>query len=378
MRGAMLHPIVIAAGGTGGHMVPAESVADELMRRGQRIVLMTDARSAALKSPVFEGCERHVLAAAGLAGRSLGRRLFGMAQLARGTGAARRILAKLDAAAVVGFGGYPSVPPVLAAATLRRRPAIVLHDQNAVLGGANRFLARFADHIALSFEATAGLPARARATVTGNPVRAAISALAASPYAPPGETTNGETTNGETIRLLVLGGSLGARVFATLVPAALALLPEALRRKIVLTMQCPAEAIGEARGALAAAGIGHELAPFFSDVAPRMAAAQLLIARSGGSTVAEVATIGRPAIFIPLAINTDQRHNADVLARCGGALRLDQATTTPELLARALGTLLEDPARLAAMAEASAGARIEGAAARLADLVLSTIAERVR
>ncbi|HQT72939.1 MAG TPA: UDP-N-acetylglucosamine--N-acetylmuramyl-(pentapeptide) pyrophosphoryl-undecaprenol N-acetylglucosamine transferase [Acidiphilium sp.] len=364
----MLHPIVIAAGGTGGHMVPAESVADELMRRGQRIVLMTDARSAALRSPVFDGCERHVLAGAGLAGRSLGRRLSGVAQLARGTGTARRLLAQLDAAAVVGFGGYPSVPPILAAATLRRRPAIVLHDQNAVLGGANRFLARFADHIALSFEGTAGLPATARTTITGNPVRAAISALAASPYPPPAET----------IRLLVLGGSLGARVFATLVPAALALLPEALRRRIVLTMQCPAEAIGDARGALDAAGIKHELAPFFSDVAPRMAGAHLLIARSGGSTVAEVATIGRPAIFIPLAINTDQRHNADVLARRGGALRLDQATTTPELLARALGTLLDDPARLAAMAEASAGARIEGAAMRLADLVLSAIAERVR
>lgn len=368
MRGAMLNPIVIAAGGTGGHMVPAESVADELMRRGQRIVLMTDARSAGQKSAVFAGCERHVLAGAGLAGRSLGRRLLGVAQLARGTVAARRILAKLDAAAVVGFGGYPSVPPVLAAATLRRRPAIVLHDQNAVLGGANRFLARFADHLALSFEGTAGVPGRARATVTGNPVRATISVLAASPYEPPAET----------IRLLVLGGSLGARIFATLVPEALARLPEGLRRRIALTMQCPGEAIGAARGALDAAGITHELAPFFSDVAPRMAAAHLLVARSGGSTVAEVATIGRPAIFIPLAINTDQRHNADVLARRGGAFRLDQATTTPDRLAGVLESLLDDPLRLAAMAEAAASARIEEAAARLADLVLSAIAERVR
>jgi UDP-N-acetylglucosamine--N-acetylmuramyl-(pentapeptide) pyrophosphoryl-undecaprenol N-acetylglucosamine transferase len=364
----MLNPIVIAAGGTGGHMVPAESVADELMRRGQRIVLMTDARSAAQTSTVFAGCERHVLAGAGLAGRSLRRRFAGVAQLARGMIAARRILAKLDAASVVGFGGYPSVPPVLAAAMLRRRPAIVLHDQNAVLGGANRFLARFADHLALSFEDTLGLPGQARATLTGNPVRAAMSALAASPYEPPAET----------IRLLVLGGSLGARVFATLVPETLARLPEGLRRRLALTMQCPAEAIVSARSALDAAGIEHELAPFFSDVAPRMAAAHLLIARSGGSTVAEVAMIGRPAIFIPLAINTDQRHNADALARRGAAFRLDQAATTPEVLGGVLESLLDDPLRLAAMAEAAAGARIEGAAARLADLVLSAIAERVR
>lgn len=367
MRGPMVKPIVIAAGGTGGHMVPAESVADALMRRGERVVLMTDARTAARGSGAFAGCERHVLAGAGIAGRSLARRASGALQLAKGTIAARRLLVALDAAAVVGFGGYPSVPPVLGAATLWRRPAIILHDQNAILGGANRVLARFADHLALSFEPTLGLPAMVRRTLTGNPVRAAISALAQATYEAPAER----------IRLLVLGGSLGARVFATLIPGALSLLPADLRARIDLVMQCPPEVIDAARAALDAAGIAHELAPFFEDVASRMAAAHLLVARSGGSTVAEVATIGRPAIFIPLAINTDQRHNADALARRGAAFRLDQATTTPEILARALESLLDDPLRLAAMAAAAAGAGIAGSAALVADLVQQVIAEKV-
>lgn len=363
----MLKPIVIAAGGTGGHMVPAEAVADALMRRGERIVLMTDARSAAMRSSVFANCERHVLAGAGLAGRGLGRRAAGVVQLGRGAWTARRILARLDAAAVIGFGGYPSVPPVLGALAVRPRPAILLHDQNAVLGGANRFLARFADHLALSFEPTAGVPGGVPSLLTGNPVRAAVAARAGAAYEAPAER----------FRLLVLGGSLGARIFAALIPGALALLPADLRGRIDLAMQCPAEAIGMAGAALDAAGVANELAPFFDDVATRMAAAHLVIARAGGSTVAEVAMIGRPAIFIPLAINTDQRHNADALARRGAAFRLDQAATTPEILARALESLLDDPLRLAAMAAAAAGCGITGAAGRLADLVQAIVAERV-
>lgn len=367
MRGTMLRPIVIAAGGTGGHMVPAESLADELMRRGDRVVLMTDARSAGNRSAVFANCERHVLDGAGIAGRSAARVAAGAWQLARGTRQARRILSGLDAAAVVGFGGYPSVPPVLAALAVRKRPVIVLHDQNAVLGGANRLLARFADHLALSFAKTQGVPERIATTLTGNPVRTAVRDLQATPYEMPERR----------IRLLILGGSLGASVFATLIPAALALLPEELRARIDLAMQCPPAGIPAADAALAAAGIAHELAPFYTDVAARLAAAHLVIGRAGGSTVAEIGVIGRPAIFIPLAINADQRHNADALARIGAALRLDQTTTTPAILARALETLLADPDRLAAMAAAAAEAGIADATERLTGLVRDLVAERV-
>ncbi|HEX7391221.1 MAG TPA: UDP-N-acetylglucosamine--N-acetylmuramyl-(pentapeptide) pyrophosphoryl-undecaprenol N-acetylglucosamine transferase [Acidiphilium sp.] len=365
----MLRPVVIAAGGTGGHMFPAEALTDVLMARGERVVLITDARSEAnaAASPVFAACERHVVEGAGLAGRGPVRVASGIVRLARGTRAARRILAGLDAAALIGFGGYPSVPPVLATVGLRSRPVVILHDQNAALGKANRLLARFADHLALSFATTAAIPGKIRTTLTGNPVRPAVVAHAATPYEPPERT----------IRLLVLGGSLGARIFAILIPAALALLPEDLRGRLDLVMQCPEGSVDTARQALDAAGIRHDLAPFFTDVAGRIAASHLVIARAGGSTTAELAVIGRPAIFIPLAINADQRHNADALARAGGAIRLDQATTTPDVLARAIETLLDAPDHLATMAKASAGAGIADATARLANLVQTCIAERV-
>jgi UDP-N-acetylglucosamine--N-acetylmuramyl-(pentapeptide) pyrophosphoryl-undecaprenol N-acetylglucosamine transferase len=367
MNAMAQRPVIITAGGTGGHMFPAEALAGALMQRGQRVVLMTDARSGASGSSVFNACETHVLEGAGLAGRRPAQVVSGLRQLARGTAAARRLMAGIDAAALVGFGGYPSVPPVMATVGVRRRPVVILHDQNAILGGANRVLARFADQLALSFARTASVPRRVKTTLTGNPVRPAIMRLAASPYRAPEETIN----------LLVLGGSLGARIFASLIPAALASLAEPLRRRITLTMQCPQANVAAAQALLNDSMIQNELAPFFTDIAPRIAAAHLVIARSGGSTVAELAVIGRPALFIPLAINADQRHNADAIARSGGAIRLDQASTTPAILARALETLLSAPDRLAAMARAAAGFGIADATTRLADLVQAAVAERV-
>ena len=219
MRGPAVHPIVIAAGGTGGHFFPAEALASELLARGRRVALMTDARSGGLQSPVFAGLEQFVISGAGIAGRGALRAGKAALALAAGVVQARRILARIHAAAVVGFGGYPCVAPVLATRLMRHRPTVILHEQNAVLGRANRFLARHADLLALSFAATARVPEVAATVVTGNPVRPAIAALAAVPYAPPTDT----------LRLLVLGGSLGARVFSDVVPPALAALPDALR-----------------------------------------------------------------------------------------------------------------------------------------------------
>jgi UDP-N-acetylglucosamine--N-acetylmuramyl-(pentapeptide) pyrophosphoryl-undecaprenol N-acetylglucosamine transferase len=280
--------------------------------------------------------------------------------------AARQVLAPLSASVVVGFGGYPSVAPLLAARSLRNRPKLILHDQNAVLGKANRLLAKLADRIALSFPATGGIPAGRETTLTGNPVRPAIAARAKAPYVPPGQKIN----------LLVLGGSLGASIFATLVPAALDLLPEALRNRIELTMQCPAPLLETARAALADAGITAVLSPFFADVAKLLTDAQLVIARSGGSTVAELAVIGRPALLIPLRINDDQRANADALAAAGGAIRIEQ-TEGAAAIAAALQTLLADPQRLAAMALAAGKIGIADAAERLAALTESVIAGAV-
>jgi UDP-N-acetylglucosamine--N-acetylmuramyl-(pentapeptide) pyrophosphoryl-undecaprenol N-acetylglucosamine transferase len=189
--------VVIAAGGTGGHFFPAEALASELIARGHRIALMTDARSGGLQSPVFAGLEQYVISGAGIAGRGVIRAGKAAAALAAGVVQARGILSRIHAGSVVGFGGYPSVAPVLATRLMHHRPTVILHEQNAVLGRANRYLARHADMLALSFAATERVPQSAKTAVTGNPVRPAIAALATLPYAPPTDT----------LRVLVLGGA---------------------------------------------------------------------------------------------------------------------------------------------------------------------------
>ena len=324
MRGAEIRPIVIAAGGTGGHFFPAEALAAELAQRGQRVALMTDARSGGLASPAFEGRERFVLSGSGIAGRGVLRAVKSAIALAAGTWQARAILSRLRPTAIVGFGGYPSVAPVLASRFLTARPAVILHEQNGVLGRANRWLASRADLLALSLPGTTRIPEGTRTEVTGNPVRPAIVALAGAPYTPP---------TGE-IRLLVLGGSLGARIFSDIVPPALALLPAELRARIALTQQCRAEDLARVRSAYEQSGVAATLAPFFPNVAELLRDTHLAIARAGASTVAELATIGRPSILVPLpgAIDDHQRANAAALATPGGAILIDQATLTPAML----------------------------------------------
>lgn len=354
-------PVVIAAGGTGGHFFPAEALAGELMRRGHPVTLLTDARSGALASAVFARATTHVLHGAGLAGRGPLRGLAGAVALARGTGQALRLLRALRPAAVVAFGGYPSVAPVLAARALSPRPAVILHEQNAVLGRANRWLARFATELALGMAQTARLPRGIRAIPTGNPVRPAIAALAGAPYTPPGEH--------DPVRLLVTGGSLGARILSDAVPAALAGMDPPLRARLRVVQQCRPEDLARVRAAYAAMGVEAELAAFFPDMAGRIAAAHLIVARAGASTVAEIAAIGRPAILVPLpgAIDDHQRFNAAAIE--AAVIEQSALARDPSLLARALATCLASPDRLAAMARATAAHGRPGAAAALADLV---------
>jgi UDP-N-acetylglucosamine--N-acetylmuramyl-(pentapeptide) pyrophosphoryl-undecaprenol N-acetylglucosamine transferase len=369
MRGPAVRSIVIAAGGTGGHLFPAEALAAELLARGERVALMTDARSSAFDSAAFANAERFVLRGAGLSGRGPLRAAGGALALAAGTVQARALLARLNASAVVGFGGYPSVPPLLAALTMGRagRPATVLHEQNGVLGRANRLLASRASVLALSFADTASVPAAARAEVVGNPVRPALAALAGRGYP--------EIDGSGGLRLLVLGGSLGARVFSDVVPGAVAALPQALRKRLLVAQQCRPEDMGRVREAYEAAGVPAELSPFFPDVAGRLSTAHLVVARAGASTVAELACAGRPAVLVPLphAIDDHQSANARTLASAGAAWIMRQAELTPALLAERLAALLGDPPALAAAAAASAGLAQPGAARRLADLVLSLV-----
>ena len=353
-----MRPIVIAAGGTGGHFFPAEALAAVLVDRGHRVVLMTDRRSGALGSPVFAGRECHVLAGAGLAGRGARRAATAMVLLATGTLQARRILAGLEASVIVGFGGYPSVPPVLAARLLRRRPRLLLHEQNAVLGRANRFLARRADLLAVGFADTAGVPAGVGLRITGNPVRPAIQALRGVPFA----------FRDQRIELLVLGGSLGARVFSDVVPDAVMALPDELRARLHVVQQCRAEDITRVREAYARAQVHAETAPFFANVSELLQSAHLVVSRAGASTCAEITVVGRPAILVPLpgAIDDHQAANARALT---GASVIRQTDFTPERLTRELVELLCSPGRLAAAAQLAAGVAHADAAGSLADLV---------
>jgi UDP-N-acetylglucosamine--N-acetylmuramyl-(pentapeptide) pyrophosphoryl-undecaprenol N-acetylglucosamine transferase len=361
MRGLPVRPIVIAVGGTGGHFFPAEALASELVARGHRIALMTDARSGGLRSAVFAGHETFVLRGAGIAGRGALRAGHAALTLAAGTAQARAILSRLDAAVIVGFGGYPCVAPVLASRMTRRRPAVVLHEQNAVLGRANRALARFADRLALGMGDTTRLPAGLATVLTGNPVRPAIRALAGLGYVPP-------DVDGP-IRLLVTGGSQGARVFSDAMPQAIALLPESLHGRLRIMQQCRPEDLDRVRAAYAAQGVDAELAAFFPDMAARLAAAHFVVARAGASTVTELCVAGRPGLLVPLPGSIDQHQAENAKVSGADVLRQAEFEANPQALADALAARLSYPALLADQAEFIARAGIPDAAARLANLV---------
>lgn len=367
MRGSRIRPIAIAAGGTGGHVYPALATAAALAERGERVVLLTDRRTAERYPSAFSGIETHVIAGEGLAGRGAAKVPGAIASFALGAVQARSLLVRLAPAAILAFGGYPSVAPAVAARSLPAglRPRVVLHEQNAVLGRANRVLARFADLLALSFADTARVPTKTRTALIGNPVRPAVAALSNAPYDPP--------EGGQTVRLLVLGGSQGARVFAQLVPAALALLPQALCSRLVLTMQCRAEDTPRAEASLSALGIAVWLAPFFDNIASLYAAAHLVLGRAGASTVAELACVGRPAILIPYphAVDDHQSANARALALAGAAEVFSEAELTPAQLAGRLAALLGEPGRLSAMGAAARRLARPEAARELAEAVLA-------
>ena len=379
MRGPEVRPIVIAAGGTGGHFFPAEALASALVARGHWVVLMTDARAVVPRGSVFDARNQYVLPGAGIAGRGAARAGKAVFTLAAGVARARSILARIRPAAVVAFGGYPAVPPVLASRLVRSRPPVILHEQNAVLGRANRFLARHASVLALSFADTSRVPAKVRRLVTGNPVRPAVAALREAQYEPPPGPKHDGSILGGSIQLLVLGGSLGARIFSEIVPSAIARLPDAIRVRLMVTQQCRAEDLDRVRAAYAEKGISAELATFFPDVAERLQVAHLVIARAGASTVAELAIAGRPAILVPLpgAIDDHQSANAKALADAGGAWVMPQPVFTVEALSEQLESLLSDSAALARGALHARLVARAGAADALADLVEQVMRETV-
>ena len=355
--------VVIAAGGTGGHMFPAESLARELVGRGCGIDLITDSRGGSFGTDL-DGVVVHRIAAGAVAGRSLVARLRSAPELAFGTLQARALLKRLAPQIVVGFGGYASVPTMLAASFIGIPSA--LHEQNAVLGRANRLLAPRVLTVATSFASTTGIPAAARSKVvqTGMPIRPAIAESRQSPYEPIKEDGS--------VRLLVLGGSQGAHVFSRLVPRALGLLPAAWRHRLQVVQQCRPEDLEAARAAFQEAAVAVELASFFDDVPQRLAMAQLVICRSGASTAAELCAVGRPAILVPFphAIDDHQTANAQALDEAGAGWMMPEPALTPEVLAGRLESLFILPTMLAKSADCAAAAGIPDAVTGLADRVL--------
>ena len=358
--------VVLAAGGTGGHVFPAEALAAELRARGCRIALVTDRRGGALGGDL-NGFETYRIRAGGMAGKSFAARLRNAPELAVGTLQARRLLKRLAPDVVVGFGGYASVPTMMAASFGNYQT--VIHEQNAVLGRANRLLAPRVACIATSFETLAGLPAGAAPKVvhTGMPIRPAIAAVRERPYGEIGETG--------AINVLVLGGSKGASVFSRVVPEALRRLPEGMLRRLRVVQQCRPEDLDGVRRTYGGMGLEAELAQFFADVPERLARTHLLIGRAGASTVAEVLAVGRPAILVPYphAIDDHQSANAHAVDAAGGGWLMPEGAFAPETLADRLQSLFGLPRTLIKAAAAARAASRPDAARRLADTVYGLI-----
>ncbi|OJF97304.1 undecaprenyldiphospho-muramoylpentapeptide beta-N-acetylglucosaminyltransferase [Pararhizobium antarcticum] len=334
--------ILLAAGGTGGHLFPAEALGYELKAQGYSVHLVTDSRAERYAGK-FPADEIHVVPSATIGSKNPIKVARSLWTLWTGVRAARRLIARLKPQVVVGFGGYPTVPPLLAA-TGMGVPSMI-HEQNAVMGRANKALAGRVRAIAGGFLPESDGPYAAKTVTTGNPVRPAVLEAAKVPYQP--------STEGEAFRLVVFGGSQGAQYFSKTVPTAISLLDEGLRKRLKLTQQARPEDMEMVRGCASRLELEAEIAPFFNDMAERIAQAHLVICRSGASTVSELAVIGRPSVLVPYpyALDHDQAANAAALAANGGAKVIVQAELSAEKLATILTHAMGNPGKLSDMAE---------------------------
>lgn len=356
--------LLIAAGGTGGHIFPARAVAETLVQAGWQIRLVTDARGLR-HAHGFPGEGVDQIEAATPLVKNPVRAMANMMIVMNGFGGAGRIISNFRPDVIAGFGGYPAFP-ALAHARLKSIPYLI-HEQNAVLGRVNRLFAKKAFAVASGFDRLDRLPEGARHEVTGNPVRAAVLAGGMQAYEPP-------AADGP-IRLLVIGGSLGARILSEGVPRAVAALPEALRNRLEVTQQARAEQIEAARSLYADAGVKAHCEPFFEDMGPLYRQAHLVISRSGASSVSEIAALGRPSLLVPLEIAMDdhQRANAEGLVAAGAAQIVTEAEIAANALPARLESLLGDGEVLASMAGAALQAGKPDAHLRLASLLQSAL-----
>ncbi|MGV1914633.1 undecaprenyldiphospho-muramoylpentapeptide beta-N-acetylglucosaminyltransferase [uncultured Agrobacterium sp.] len=352
--------VMLAAGGTGGHVFPAEALAYELKARGYSVHLVTDSRAERYAGK-FPAEEIHVVPSATIGSKNPIRVIKALATLWTGLRSARKLMTRLRPVAVVGFGGYPTVPPLLAS-TGMGVPSL-LHEQNAVMGRANKALAKRVKAIAGGFLPENKGEYGDKIVMTGNPVRPAVLSAAHVAYTP--------SNSGEEFNLVVFGGSQGAQFFSAAVPAAICLLPNDLRSRITLTQQARVEDKDSVVESYKKLGVRADVSPFFGDMAERIAQADLVISRSGASTVSELSVIGRPSVLVPYphALDHDQAANAAALSAAGGASVIKQADLSPNALSALLADAMNDPARLEKTAAAAKATGKPDAAKRLADLV---------
>ncbi|SEQ01330.1 UDP-N-acetylglucosamine-N-acetylmuramylpentapeptide N-acetylglucosamine transferase [Devosia sp. YR412] len=351
---------MLMAGGTGGHLFPAMALAQELTRRGHRVELMTDHRVESYGGD-FPASQVHIVPSATPSLRNPVKFVTGGVKILRGIGVAFGKLRQSKPDCVIGFGGYPTFPPFMAA-NLLGIPGI-LHEQNAVMGRANRALGRFADLLAMSFGETKFADRLSlEKVITGNPVRDRARAVATTPYP--------ELHELSPIRLVIFGGSQGAKALSDIVPAAIASLPDALRQRVQVVQQCRADDLDRVAEVYRQAKVNVELAAFFTDLPERMARSHLVIGRSGASTIAELTVLGRPAILVPLpgALDADQKNNALVMENAGAGWVAEQATLSPQSLGTRLTSLLTDPSTLITAAAAARSLGQPRAVEKLADM----------
>lgn len=359
--------IMLCAGGTGGHMFPAMALAHDLISRGRTIVLLTDKRGEKYIRAAVDGLAVRVISSATLP-KGIAGKIGGLISLTQGWLQSRRLVARYSPAIVIGFGGYPSLPPMIVAQ--QKNIPTIIHEQNAVLGRANAYLAPKADRIALSLSDFSSLEEAdaIRAVVTGNPVRSDIAALYAHPYNSP--DTDAPFT------LLVMGGSQGAKIMREIVPDALLSLPKDLRQRLAVIQQCHEDDIAALRRLYDDALITADIRPFFDDIPDVLKKASLVIARSGASTVAEVSIVGCPAIYVPFTRHADQQQkvNAQTVVNKGGAWIMEEGKDfTPAALAGRIESLMRSPEDLFRAAEGARNCAKPDAARKLGNLVIALL-----
>ncbi len=353
--------VILAAGGTGGHVFPAIGLAEALSKRGHSVLYLTDTRAIDLQ-PSVRSWDVKCIPAISFSGRGIRPKIRAFWTLIKGVFLSQYFIKKFDAEIVVGFGGYPTVAPIIAA--FISRSIVILHEQNAVLGRANRWLSNIAHIIATSFELTRGLNEKhSKAVMVGNPVRNEMKEARSSSY----PIIKADTR----INILVIGGSAGAKILSDTVSKALLLLPTSLRKNLLITQQCREEDLSRVVAIYKTAKQKSDIKTFFDDISEKIKNSHLVISRSGASTVAELSVIGRPAILIPyqFAIDNHQKINADAMVKSGGAWSFDESNLQPKALANFLEEILTDHEKLRSAAHASRNFGTPKSSEVLADLI---------